>query len=131
VVVVVVVVVEEEDKMNIKIILSIVCLSLIVLIVGCSNGTNTSSGDYDQFAQCLTEKDAVMYGTEWCSHCKNQKAIFGDSFQYVNYVDCDKSSNECVNAGVQGYPTWSIDGNNYPGEQSLNKLSSLTGCSLE
>jgi glutaredoxin len=117
-------------KMKIKMIVFIICLSLMILIAGCSNGTNNDPGEYDQFAQCLTEKNVVMYGTEWCSHCKNQKVMFGNSFQYVDYIDCDKNKNECVNAGVEGYPTWKINGKNYPGEQSLNKLSSLTGCKL-
>jgi glutaredoxin len=72
-----------------------------------------------------------MYGTEWCSHCKNQKAAFGSSFEYVYYVDCDKDKDECIKAGVKGYPTWQINGENYPGEQSFERLAFLTGCSVE
>ena len=56
-----------------------------------------------------------MYGAEWCSHCKNQKKLFGNSFQYVNYVDCDKNSKECKEAGISGYPTWKVNGQNYSG----------------
>jgi hypothetical protein len=87
-------------------------------------------GEYDEFAQCLTEKGVKMYGTEWCSHCKNQKAMFGTSFQYVDYIDCDKNKNACSSAGVTGYPTWKVGGNNYPGEKQLNILASLSGCTL-
>ena len=101
----------------------------MIFLVGCSNIPETP-GDYDNLAKCLTEQGAKMYGTEWCSHCKNQKAAFGSSFQYVDYIDCDKNRDECVLAGVKGYPTWKIDGNNYPGEQQLNNLASLSGCEL-
>lgn len=88
------------------------------------------SGEYDEFATCLTEAGVTMYGTEWCSHCKNQKALFGNSFRLVDYVDCDREKQECVNAGVKGYPTWKINGQNYPGEQSFQRLSELSGCEL-
>ncbi len=71
-----------------------------------------------------------MYGTEWCSHCKNQKSMFGDYFQYIDYVDCDKNKDECLTAGIRGYPTWVIAGEQYPGEQSLERLAGLTGCDL-
>ena len=97
-----------------------------LLIVSCSNETAVS----DSFAQCLTEKGAVMYGTEWCSHCQNQKKMFGKSFQYINFVDCDLRKSECQEAGISGYPTWVIEGNNYPGEQPVYRLASLTKCSL-
>lgn len=104
-------------------------LTVFLVVVGCS-GNNDGPGEYDSLAKCLTEKGAKMYGTEWCSHCKNQKAAFGNSFQYVDYIDCDKNKNECSLAGVQGYPTWKIEGQNYPGEQQLNNLASLSGCEL-
>lgn len=80
----------------------------------------------NDFAKYLTEQGAVMYGTEWCSHCKTQKKLFGTSFKYINYVDCDKDQEQCKNAGVSGYPTWKINNQNYPGVQTLEKLAQLT-----
>jgi len=108
-------------------IIVVVLLTASLLLVGCAN---SGPSLYDSFAQCLTEKGVTMYGTEWCPHCKNQKAEFGNSFQYINYVDCDRSREVCDNAGVEGYPTWDIDGQSYAGEQSLGRLSSLSGCPL-
>ena len=93
---------------------------------GCS-----SQGKYDTFAQCLTENGAVMYGTDWCKYCQNQKEIFGKSFQYVTYINCDKSKYACDSVGVTGYPTWIINEESYGGTQQLNKLAQLTGCGLE
>ncbi|MFH1683004.1 MAG: thioredoxin domain-containing protein [Candidatus Woesearchaeota archaeon] len=111
-----------------RIIISIMLLASIFLI-GCTGKANTAVG-YDTFAQCLTDKGVKMYGAEWCSHCQNQKAMFGSSFQYVDYVDCEQSQQECSIAGIQGYPTWKISGNDYPGEQSFERLASLSGCKL-
>jgi len=89
-----------------------------------------TSGQYDKFAKCLTEKGIKMYGTEWCSYCQKQKNLFGSSFKYVDFVDCDKNRQECLAAGVTGYPTWKINGENYPGLQQLNRLAELSGCGL-
>lgn len=106
---------------------------LVIVLVGIFyinkniTGNVIESGEHDEFAQYLTGQGVKMYGTEWCSHCKNQKKLFGNSFQYIDFVDCDKNKQECLTAGVQGYPTWKINGQNYPGEQSFEKLSQLSG----
>jgi len=82
----------------------------------------------DGLAQCLSEKGAVMYGTNWCGHCKNQKSMFGSSFEYVNFVNCDQDKAECSSNQVKGYPTWKINGQLYPGARELASLKQLSGC---
>ena len=67
------------------------------------------TADKDSFAKCLTVKGFSMYGAEWCPHCKDQKALFGDSFKYINYVECPQNTNLCLAKGIQGYPTWIIE----------------------
>lgn len=99
-------------------------LIVLIILTGCS----TKPAKYNTFAQCISSNGAVMYGTDWCSHCQSQKKMFGKSFEYINFVDCDKQRDQCLIAGVQGYPTWVIDGELYPGEQKLERLASLTGC---
>ena len=126
--VVAVVVDVEGIKMINKIIIVFGVLCALV-VSGCSiTGGSVINNGTDNLAKCLTQKGAVMYGTEWCSHCQNQKKLFGADFQYVNYVDCDLNSGKCDAAGIRGYPTWQINGRDYPGEQSLSKLKTLTGC---
>ena len=99
---------------------------------------NGSPGKYDSFSKCLTEKNVTMYGSVWCPHCQNQKKLFGDSWKYVNYVECSVEGSptagenpECTAAGIAGYPTWVFNGEKRPGEQSLLSLSLWTGCPLE
>jgi len=109
-------------------------ISFVVVVAAIGLGLfllNRKTTNYDEFAKCLSEKEATMYGATWCSHCKNQKAMFGDSFKFVNYVECTENQNLCTEKGVTGYPTWIISNKQYPGEQSLQKLSELTGCSLK
>ena len=59
-----------------------------------------SPGKYDDFAICLAENGAKMYGTDWCSHCKDQKLLFGKSFKYVDYTDCDLNKDACTLCGA-------------------------------
>jgi len=93
------------------------------------------SNNYDDFAKCLTDKGVIMYGAYWCSHCQNQKKMFGNSWQYINYVECDPQGNNakpelCYQNNIQGYPTWAINGKLYTGERTIEELSSLSGCEL-
>lgn len=109
----------------------IISLLLFVFLVGCTTTGSTIStgpGEYDELAKCLTSKGVKMYGTEWCGYCKKQKENFGASFQYVDYVDCDESKDECIEAGIRGYPTWNINGESNPGLKDLETLASLAGC---
>lgn len=87
-------------------------------------------GEYDTFAQCLNDAGLVMYGTDWCPHCQNQKELFGSSFEFVNFVNCDFNQQECTSNGATGYPTWKFKEEKYSGVQSLQKLAAITGCEL-
>jgi glutaredoxin len=93
-----------------------------------AGGGGTTGSALDEFAKCLTVKGVKMYGASWCPHCKNQKDAFGSSFQYVDYVECTERQADCDNAGIEGYPTWIINGEKFPGEQSFEELSQQSGC---
>ena len=109
-----------------------VLIAILILTVGAYGiyAWRTIPGEYDDFAKCLSESGATKYGTDWCGYCKQQKALFGKSFKYVDYVNCDYNKDECILEGVTGYPTWKINGESYSGVQSFERLSQLTGCEL-
>ncbi len=72
-----------------------------------------------------------MYGAYSCSHCQNEKKAFGEAFKYVPYVECTQETQKCLNAGVNGYPTWiTASDQKYEGEQGLLGLSKISGCQL-
>jgi len=103
----------------------LILLGILLFISGCTNGAPTTK--HDDFAKYLTSEGIAMAGTEWCPHCKDQKALFGDSFQYVDYRDCDKVRDWCVAQGVEGYPTWIFpDGQLYTGIRTIEQLKSLS-----
>ncbi len=112
--------------------LLIIGIVLLVVIGWSLSGYFIKPNDTNNynFAKCLTEKGATMYGAEWCGHCKNQKEMFGESFKYVNYVECPENQELCNEKGIRGYPTWIVNEVQYTGAQQFERLSELTGCSL-
>ena len=94
-------------------------------------GNNLSS----VFGQCLIDNGAIFYGAEWCNHCQSQKEMLGRNVVKVlynneGYVECPENQKLCESKGVTGYPTWIINGIKYEGVQSIELLSSITGCEL-
>lgn len=97
----------------------------------------TSGPDLDPFAQCLTDKGAVMYGAYWCPHCAEQKRMFGSSFEHVEYVECATGGPRnipaqpglCKEKEIASYPTWIFaDGGRMTGTQQLSALAARAGC---
>ena len=107
-----------------------------ILIVAVVWYFSAKPGENDDFAKCLTEKGVKMYGAYWCSHCQNQKKMFGKSWKFVDYVECatpgsDSPKDVCVAAGVTGYPTWSFGvDRKVSGELTFEQLASFSGCEL-
>jgi hypothetical protein len=108
----------------------------IVLVIAYAGFWYHNNYRYDAFAKCLTAAQAKMYGLYWCPHCAEQKAMFGRSFRYVNYIECAiKGTHDlapaCKAAGVKLFPAWQF-GNNPPveGVFPMQELSDKSGCSL-
>jgi glutaredoxin len=104
------------------------------LLVGCTGQqAQVDSTSYEaQLANHLEEIGATMYGAYWCPHCADQKEMFGAAIDQVPYVECaDDGENAqpqlCQEKGIQGYPTWEINGELHPGTQPLETLADLSG----
>ncbi|PIG91627.1 vitamin K epoxide reductase family protein [Gloeocapsopsis sp. IPPAS B-1203] len=94
----------------------------------------TTSGEAEiALAKHLAKVKAIMYGAFWCPHCHDQKQLFGqEAVQYISYIECDPSGinpqpQRCQAANVQGFPTWSINGQTVTGVQTLEELAKLSG----
>lgn len=114
-----------------------IIVAVVLAFFFISGGESSSeSGRYDNFAQCLTDSGAVMYGAYWCGHCQNQKEMFGNSWSKVNYVECDPRGDGanpglCEEKGITGYPTWIFgNGERVSGARPLSVLAAQTGCEL-
>lgn len=81
-----------------------------------------------------------MYGAFWCSHCLEQKEMFGrEAAKELNYVECfpdgykkgTKILKACADAAIEGFPTWIINDKVLSGEIELAELAEMTGFSLD
>ena len=107
------------------------------LVVFAAIHQNAAPPGMTEFAQCLSDKGAKMYGAWWCPHCAAQKELFGAAFSKVNYVECSPDGSKSFSQmcqdtpGFNGTPTWIFsDGSALSGEQTLQSLSDKTGCAL-
>lgn len=122
---------EKKRKINIK---KYIIISLFLLIIFFSILTITSymkkPGKYDDFARCLTEKGAVIYGNDYCQYTTRQLGMFGKSSKYLNYIKCIDNEQLCNEKNVKITPTWEIKGEMYEQVQSFEKLSEMSGCKI-
>ncbi|CAA7035697.1 unnamed protein product [Microthlaspi erraticum] len=102
--------------------------------------TTSSSPDAIALAKHLNSIGAKMYGAFWCSHCLEQKQMFGrEAAKLLNYVECfpegykkgTKIFKACSEAGIEGFPTWIINGQVLSGEVELAELAEMSGFSLD
>ncbi len=111
---------------------------VLVVVVGVAgyfafkpNAGNSSVHSLDSFAKCLAGKGFTMYGLYSCPHCQAEKQLFGDSFKYVDYIECSENAQKCTADGVDAVPTWiEPSGARLVGTQTLETLSTASGCAL-
>ena len=99
-------------------------------------------GKYDTFAQCLTDRRVIMYGSITCSYCATQRAMFGSAFEYAREIECNPRNPNpqtqlCIDKNIEGTPTWIQEDENgndvyrFPaGVVELEDLSRVSGCPL-
>ena len=106
----------------------IVMVLALAFIYGCGSSEPIV---VDEFATCLTENGAELYGSESCPHCQEQKAMFGESFKLIDYTECSEDQQKCAEEEIQYLPTWKFDdGTVTTGVKSFGYLAEKTGCVL-
>ena len=91
--------------------------------------TTESSPATLALAEHLTGSGAVMYSAYWCPHCHEQKELFGkEASDKLKVVECaaDGQNNQadlCRSKGLQGFPSWEINGSIESGVASLETLA--------
>jgi hypothetical protein len=97
--------------------------------------TAVKTSNLDNFAMCVKDSGAKLYGATWAPHVQSQKEIFGSSATLLPYVECsnpDQTLNSiCSAAGINSFPTWVFaNGTKTSGELSLKEISVHTSCKL-
>ena len=115
----------ERSKRKKHLTIGISIVVVLLLVGSLVYAFRLRPGKWDDFAKCLTEKGAVMYGAiDWCQYTKQQVGMFGRSFKHVNYKDFPELP------GIKKTPTWVYAGEWYDGVQSFERLAAVTGCSF-
>jgi uncharacterized membrane protein/glutaredoxin len=84
-------------------------------------------------AEHLTASGAALYTAYWCPHCHEQKELFGrDATAKLKVIECapDGQNSQkalCEAKGIQGFPSWEINGQLDSGVKPLAKLAELSG----
>lgn len=103
---------------NVLIVIMVLALAFILV--------NRPFEDIEKNVAVCIGKNSVLYTQAGCSHCGVQKQMFGENLKYLTLIDCTETPEECLE--ISKIPTWIIDGKEYVGVQSIEKLKELTGC---
>lgn len=110
----------KKSLITIIIVLAIIVFAIYALN---KNGVNTDV----ELAKCIGAK-TTLYMQTGCPACKKQESLFGETYKYLNVIDCLTNTQKCIDEEITNIPTWFINGNKYIGVQSIEKLKELTGC---
>ncbi|KAK9062043.1 hypothetical protein SSX86_019227 [Deinandra increscens subsp. villosa] len=89
-----------------------------------------------KLAAHLRSVGGKMYGAFWCSHCLEQKEMFGrEALELLDYAECYPDgfkigtplSQECKKVKVEGFPMWVIKGQVLEGIQEFPDLAKASG----
>jgi len=101
----------------------IIILGVIILAFFLINKNKNETPD--EIAKCIG-KNSLLYTQLGCHACKTQEDLFGESYQYLNKIDCWFERDKCED--ITATPTWIIKGEKYIGVQTIEKLKELTNC---
>ena len=92
-------------------------------------------GPLDEFAHCVTDSGAYLYGTSWDLFAENQRLKFNRSVDIIKYINCDLPEGKlleiCIEQGIEYTPTWILnDGEKVTGVHTLEEVAEMTGCEL-
>jgi hypothetical protein len=111
----------------------------VLALSGCTGeSAHAQTPAFASFAQCITASDTLMYGSFTCLSCKKQREGFGETFQYIEEIECHpKGENPqvqlCLDKKVSKTPTWlrevnGVEVGRLEGFQSYEALAQLSGC---
>jgi len=85
-------------------------------------------------AEHLTQTGAKFYGANWCPHCEDQKRFFGAAAKRLPYIECSPQGGQgtptaqvCIDARIEGYPTWFINGEKIYQVLTMAELAQKSG----
>lgn len=97
-----------------------------------AGAVSSQGNDYiERLSKFLSDNGMVLYGSDQSAETKQQKYLFGNAVNSIDYVNCDVAANssnpdECVGQNITIYPTWVYKEVKFEGIQSLSELAKIT-----
>ncbi|MBS3113391.1 vitamin K epoxide reductase family protein [Candidatus Woesearchaeota archaeon] len=130
---------DEFQKSAKSWIVLIIILNLIPLIY--FNLPEKEQINYDNLTKCVTVNGVSMYSSFTCAVCKKQREYLGNSFQYINEIECHPRGENpqtalCLEKSITGTPTWILEKNNvetkrFVGFMTAKSLAEFAGCEYD
>jgi glutaredoxin len=119
---------EKEKLITMSVIILVLLIAGGIIFFKSYQGFTIKDTLAEETAKYIGEH-SVLYVQAGCIHCKEQEDLFGYNVKYLTIVDCfdSEGTQKCIDAGIEGTPTWIINGQKYVGVQSIEKLKELTG----
>ena len=100
----------------------ILLLSFVILISGCFH-----EGIDKKTAECIASTSKV-YISGQCENCVMQEEVFGESYIYMNVIDCKLNQEDCIEKDIMEVPTWLFGEERISGVLTEEQLKQYTGC---
>ena len=114
-------------------ILIIVLFGLYFFADWFSKATGYALGEDEKIklAQCLSNKETVLYTSTTCPNCDMQLKLFGEeASEYLNIFEChDLETGDCTS--LQGVPSWKINDKFYLGFKNFKELIEISSCDVK
>ena len=104
---------------------TIIILFVIALAIYALTRSNANTDE--ELAKCIGSKSALYIQTG-CFACQKQEDLFGDTYKFLNTIDCLVQKQECLDKEITATPTWIINSKKFVGIRTIEKLKELTGC---
>lgn len=94
-----------------------------------TSDTTTTQPVNEDFASCLADANATLYVVDWSPHSDDQLDEIGDAADEVNVVNCEDNRDECNQANITTYPTWTFnEDTRVEGYRTTTSLSQTLSC---
>jgi hypothetical protein len=120
--------VQKQKIITFSVILIVLIIAGGIIFFNNFNGGTIQDTPAEEVAKWIGDH-SVLYVQTGCIHCKEQEDLFGTNVRFLNIIDCIKPENKqiCIDAGIEGTPTWIINNQKYVGVKTINELKELTG----
>ena len=104
---------------------ALIIIAVIVLAVYAMTRNNANTDE--ELAKCIGSK-STLYIQKGCFACQKQEELFGETYKYLNVVDCLVDRQKCIDKEITATPTWVINNEKLVGVRTIEKLKELTNC---